>query len=156
VSTKSSLVVPGSTGATYEQDLYEWAVENARLLRERRFSEIDAANIAEELEDMGKSERRALFSHLRNLLLHLLKWQYQPERRGTSWTLSIRNTRDEIEIVLQDSPSLRDAAAQSLETAYAKARSYAATETGIAEETFPRECPYSLEQILDDNFLPRD
>jgi ketol-acid reductoisomerase len=51
---------------------------------------------------------------------------------------------------------LRDAAAQSLETAYAKARSYAATETGISEETFPRECSYSLEQILDDNFLPRD
>ena len=84
-----------------------WALANAALLREGRVAEVDIAHIVEELEDLGKSERRALASHLRVLLAHLLKWQFQPGLRGPSWRLSIDNTRRDIQLILDDSPSLR-------------------------------------------------
>ncbi len=140
--------------AVYEQDWYAWVLDNAGLLREGRFSEIDSQHIAEELEDMGKSERHALASHLKVLITHLLKWQYQPAFRGVSWRLSIDNARDEIDELLEESPSLKGKMAGIIEKRYSAARKRAMLETGLPLAAFPEECPFSLEQLLDEEFEP--
>jgi hypothetical protein len=138
----------------YEEDLVAWALDNAALLRAGRLSEIDALSLAEELEDLGKSERRALGSHLRTLVTHLLEWQCQPERRGTSWRLSIRNARAEIRTILADSPSLVREVEPLLAGTYELARDNASGETGLPEAAFPQGCPYAAEQCLSDDFWP--
>lgn len=138
----------------YEQDLVAWAIENAALLRTGRLDKIDAANIAEELEDLGKSERRALGSHLRNLVMHLLKWQFQPGLRSGSWRSSINNARAEIAEILEDSPSLGPTASLLLAKGYNLARRNAISETGLAPGVFPELNPYSLEQVLSEDFWP--
>jgi ribosomal protein L29 len=138
----------------YEEDFYAWALENAVLLRAARLSEIDAEHIAEELEDMGKSERRALRSHLHNLLLHLLKWQFQPAHRGVSWKLSIRNARHRIGIIVQDSPSLGPQIQGLIMEEYPPARLDAIDETGLPKASFPDTCPYRDDQVIDQAFLP--
>jgi hypothetical protein len=138
----------------YEEDLCAWALENASLLRAGRLSEIDAQNIAEELEDMGKSERRALRSHLHNLLLHLLKWQNQPTHQGVSWKLSIRNARHRIGTILQDSPSLEPQIQGLIPEEYPAARLDAIDETGLPATMFPVDCPYTPEQVIDPVFWP--
>lgn len=138
----------------YEQDLVAWAEANARLLRTGRLAEVDAEHIAEELEDVGKSERRALGSQLRNLMLHLLKWQFQAGLRGPSWRRSIQNSRQEIQIVLADSPSLATQVAQMVGQEYPRALRLAVTETALPAQGFPAECPYSAEQLLDEDWLP--
>ena len=138
----------------YETDLYSWAKRNAALLRNGRLSEIDVEHIAEELEDMGKSEQRALASHIRNLLLHLLKWKYQPSLRGASWELSISNSRDAIEDILADSPSLQPAFQALMEKMYPRARKAARIETGLPDTLFPEECPFSADEILSERFQP--
>ena len=138
--------------ATYETDFYLWTQQQAALLRQGEFNRIDldAANIAEEIESMGKSDRRSLASHLRNILLHLLKWQHQPERRGTSWIESISNGRNEVEDVLADSPSLRQKISALIFDEYRRARKQAALETGLPLATFPEQCPFTSEQITGD------
>jgi hypothetical protein len=138
----------------YEQDLIAWAMKNAALLRTGRFEQIDATHIAEELEDLGKSERRALGSHLRNLVMHLLKWEFQPERRRGSWRSSIDNARAEIAEIVEDSPSLEPFAKERLEKDYALARKNAISETGLPSEVFPTPCPYTIDQVLSDAFWP--
>jgi len=140
----------------YDEDFYAWAMRTAGLLRQRRFTEIDIAHLAEELEDIGKRERRALESYLRNVTLHLLKWRYQPEKCGASWRQSIRNGRIEIQKLLRDSPSLSEEVSQMLADEYAAARADAVDETGLSEETFPLDCPFSIEQVLDIGFWPDD
>lgn len=138
----------------YETDFYNWLSENARLLRSGRLSEIDVLNIAEELESMGKSERRALLSRLTVLLAHLLKWQYQPTRQSRSWRNTILVQRLDINELLQDSPSLTHAIDDRIQAAYQKACLLAEEETGIDKQNFPQSCPYSLEQMLDEAFFP--
>jgi hypothetical protein len=138
----------------YEQDLVAWAAANAALLRAGRLAEIDVANIAEELEDMGKSERRALASHIRNLLMHLLKWRYQAGLRGASWRLAIDNARQEIRTIVEDSPSLVPRVAASVDKEYPSARRNAATETGFPQDRFPAVCPFETSQVLDEDFWP--
>ena len=140
--------------AVYEQDWFAWVIDNAELLRQGRVSEIDSQHIAEELEDMGKSERHALASHLKVLITHLLKWQYQPPFRGVSWQLSIDNARDEIAELLEESPSLKGKIAEIVEKRYSAARKRAMLETGLPLTAFPEECPFSLEQLLDEEFRP--
>lgn len=138
----------------YDQDLIAWAMKNAALLRAGRLEEIDAAHIAEELEDMGKSEHRTLGSHLRNLVVHLLKWEFQPERRSGSWRSSIDTARAEIAEIVEDSPSLRPIAKERLEKDYALARKNAISETGLPPQVFPAHCPYEIDQVLSDAFWP--
>ena len=138
----------------YQKDYYGWLQENAQLIRERKFSEIDAENLIEELESMGKSEKRELSSRLTILLMHLLKWQYQTVRRSTSWRNTIAVQRIDILDLLEDSPSLRTEILDKIEIAYEKAVLAAEVETGIEKANFPAECPFSLEQILDETFLP--
>ncbi len=138
----------------YQEDYYGWLQENAQLIREKRFSEIDVENIVEELESMGKSEKRELSNRLTILLMHLLKWQYQTVKRSTSWRNTIAVQRIDIRELLGDSPSLKSEILDKIAVAYEKAKLATEIETGIEKQNFPAECPFSLEQILDETFLP--
>lgn len=138
------------THPTYDQDLFAWAMHTARLVRERRFDELDALHLAEELESMGKSEQRALESRLTVLLAHLLKWQSRPAGRGKSWQRTLVEQRKRIRRLLADSPSLRPRLAAALADAYDSAVRYAADETGLDEADFPAACPWGLEEVLGD------
>ena len=143
-----------NTRPDYDHDFYAWALHNARLLDERRFSEIDIKHIVEELEDVGKSERRALESHIRNLLLHLLKWQYQTHLRGSSWRQSIRNARIAVNKITKDSPSLKPLITLLMLDEYQNAKADAVDETGLREEIFPITCPYAETDLLRHEFWP--
>jgi hypothetical protein len=134
----------------YHEDFFLWTQQQASLLRQGQWNTLDAANLAEEIESMGKSDRRALMSHLVNLLLHRLKWDYQPVRRGMSWRLSIRNARREMALIVDDSPSLRRQLPDLVAKAYPIARRDAAGETGLPLTTFPEDCPFAIEQLLED------
>ncbi len=138
----------------YDDDFFEWTVEQARLLRGGGLSEIDAANIAEEIESMGLSDRRELRSRLIVLLTHLLKWAYQPDARSSSWLGTIREQRLQIEFILEDSPSLRRVVAQILPRDFNHARRKAIDETELPETSFPAECPFTADQVLAEDFLP--
>lgn len=139
--------------ATYTADFNLWTQRTAQLLRERRWQEIDLEHLIEEIEDLGKSERRGIASQLTRLLLHLLKWQYQSQRHSDSWLDSITDARTQIELALEDNPSLRGYPAEQLEQSYQRARRQAAKQTGMPLAVFPEECPYSLELVLED-WLP--
>lgn len=136
----------------YESDFYAWTQRQAALLRGGRYAEIDFEHLAEEIEDMGKSEKRTLESRLEVLLMHLLKWQFQPDYRGKSWMLTIKEQRIRLAEHLQDNPSLKAALAPSVEKVYKLAVLGAERETGL--EIFPPNCPYALEQIFDAGFFP--
>jgi hypothetical protein len=140
----------------YERDFYAWANEQASLLRERRVSEADLENIAEEIESMGRSEKRELTNRLKVLLTHLLKWRYQPMLRCKSWSNTIAVQREDVVEHLADNPSLKDKLQEQLSLAYRKAIFAAATETGFDSTTFPSACPWTYEQIMDDGFWPED
>ncbi|QTA89542.1 DUF29 domain-containing protein [Desulfonema magnum] len=138
----------------YEQDFHLWLCHNVQLLRERKISEIDIENIAEELDAMGKTQHRELVSRLKILFARLLKWQFEPEHRSGSWKRTIVEQRHQIEQLLEMSPSLNHQIDQKIPKAYKKAVEYAAAETGISESVFPRNCPYPLEDALNKDFYP--
>jgi len=138
----------------YKQDFHAWTQQQATLLRTGELAELDSEHLAEELESMGGSERQALSSRLTELLMHLLKWKYQPERRGNSWLSSINKQRIGIEILLEESPSLKAQLSQRFEKAYQRVRRYAAVETHLPITTFPEACPFTEEQALDPEFWP--
>jgi hypothetical protein len=138
----------------YSIDFSSWIDQTVQLLRERRWHEIDVPNLIEEVEALGKSERRGIASQLTRLLLHLLKWQYQPQRRSDSWLDSITDARTQIELAIQDSPSLRSYPAEQLEESYQRARRQAAKQTNMEISVFPDVCPYSPELVLAENWLP--
>jgi hypothetical protein len=138
----------------YDDDFFAWTMEQARLLREGALSDIDTLNLAEEIESMGKNNRRELGSRLVVLMMHLLKWRYQPNRRSPSWATTVRDQKDEVEELLADSPSLRSVVQDTLATVYARARRKAISETGLPEGAFPADCPFTPEQILSEDFLP--
>jgi hypothetical protein len=141
-------------GALYDQDFYAWANEQAGLLRAGKLSEADIEHIAEEIESMGKGEKRELISRLNILLLHLLKRQYQPSHRGHSWRSSIRIQRREVAAHMADNPSLKSLLPQAIEQAYGTAIIEAESETGLSEATFPAACEWSYEQMMDPEFWP--
>jgi len=140
----------------YKQDFYRWTREQAALLEARQFDALDMANLVEEITSLGISQKHALGSHLKNLVMHLLKWHYQPSGRqtGHSWRSSIYNARDDIAVILEDSPSLRREVPGLLTRRYPAVRLLAQDETGLPLATFPQECPWTAEQILDDDFWP--
>lgn len=138
----------------YHQDFCLWISRNVELLRKGRLSEIDIHNIAEELEDMGKNQQRELVNRLRMLFAHLLKWQFQPDRRSDSWKGTIIEQRNQIKQLLKISPSLKHQLDEKLADAYSDAIEYAALETGIPESDLLKICPYSSEQVLDKTFYP--
>ena len=142
------------TTISYEQDFYAWLITNVQLIRQGRFAEMDSENIAEELEAMGRSEKRALLSRWSVLLAHLLKWQFQPEKRSHRWKYTIAEQRRRILRLLEDSPSLRGQLADKLADAYDDALLTAAKETQLDQPTFPQFCPFSLEQVMREEFWP--
>ena len=117
-------------------------------------AEADIGHIAEEIESMGRSERRELVNRLVVLLLHLLKWEFQPSRRGNSWRLSIKEQRIRLRLHLQDNPSLQAQLDWAITQAYILAVIEAERETGLSEFTFPGSCPFAIEQLLGDAFWP--
>jgi hypothetical protein len=140
--------------AAYDEDFYAWTEEQARLLRTGEFSQLDIENIAEELESMGRSDKREIDNRLVVLLVHLLKWQVQVGYRSKSWSATVREQRQQIEDLLSESPSLRSRIGSVRRGLYARARHVAAGETGLPETTFPAACPFTPEQILAEDFLP--
>lgn len=138
----------------YEQDFYAWANEQAALLRSGKLSAADIEHIAEEIESMGKTEKRELISRLKVLLMHLLKWQFQPVARSVSWQLTIKEQRREVARHLADNPSLKARLSETMADAYGDAIIAAARETSLPEDAFPAECPWSFEQIMDAGFWP--
>ncbi len=140
----------------YDTDFYEWTQHQAAALATGKVSELDLANLAEEIESLGKRDRRGLRNNLKVLLMHLLKWRYQPARRqtGRSWESTIIEHRDRIEAILDDSPSLRRQVEAIITETYLLARRRASSETGLPMETFPETCPWMAEQVLDETFWP--
>lgn len=143
-----------AAASLYERDFHAWTERQSALLKAGRLADIDVARLVEEVESMGAAERKELHSRLVQLLLHLLKHRYQPRRRGKSWRASVTKQRIGIEILLEESPSLRSRLSDGFGTAYARARRYAAGETGLPPDTFPETCPFTLEQVLDDGYRP--
>ncbi|GJD65374.1 DUF29 domain-containing protein [Methylobacterium frigidaeris] len=143
---------PSQDRARYEDDTYAWALEQARLLRAGRLDAVDAEHVAEELESLGKSEFAKLRSGLRVLVMHMLKWDQQPEHRTASWIFSIREQRRRYEQVIRENPSLRPRRPAALAEAYEEARLWAANETHLQPEEFPGTCPYTWDDLLDRPF----
>jgi hypothetical protein len=141
--------------ADIEDDFETWSYQQAELLRQRRFTEIDLPNIVEELQSMGSEQRLALMSSYRLLVSHLLKWQFQPERRSTSWQVTIIRERDHIEEREKINHALRNDAKRLVDEVYYKDVREAATETGLAKSAFPADCPYTLEQLRDPDWMPK-
>ncbi len=138
----------------YEQDFYAWANEQSKLLKSGQLAEADVAHIAEELDSMGRSEKRALIRRLGLLLAHLLKWQHQPAFRANSWRLTIQEQRRKLARHLEDNPSLGAVLAAAIADAYGDAVLQAQRETGLAEGAFPPVCPFSAADIFSPDFLP--
>ena len=139
---------------TYDADVIAWADEQAALLRSGKLSLLDIEHIAEEIEDVGKSERRELANRMAVLLAHLLKWGFQPQRRGSSWQRTIKEQRRAIAVHIRETPSLKTSLKSDdwLEGVWADGVAKAAEETGL--DLFPEDCPWSVEQILSREFYP--
>jgi hypothetical protein len=138
----------------YDRDFAKWLETTADQLRAQDYANLDWENLLDEIESMGKRERRSLKSNLVILLLHLLKWQYQAEQRSGSWKGSIVEHRQRIRDELEDSPSLQPYLIEILDAAYADGRDRAAAETGLDIAIFPVECLYTIDQVLDRAFWP--
>ncbi len=138
----------------YERDYCQWLEQTALSLRKQAFDQLDLENLIEEIEDMGRSEKRAIESNLRVTLLHLLKWQYQPQQRSGSWRGSIAEHRIRIRKALQDSPSLKNYLPKVFSETYQDAIKIASLETDLEPETFPTPCQWTLQQVLDEEWLP--
>ncbi len=139
---------------TYDTDFYAWTQEQARLLRTGRFDALDLTHLIEEIEDLGKREKRSLSSHLAVLLGHLLKWQYQPDYpHKKSWRATINTQRRAVAKLLRDNPSLHSQLAEFIADAYPDGVDLAVAETPHDYDIFPENCPWTPEQILG-NFWP--
>src|SRR4051812_45953919 len=138
----------------YDKDFAEWTRHNADLLRAGRVSEADIEHIAEEIEDMGKRERRSLHNRCVRLIEHLLKWQHQPERRWSSWTRTIVLQRQSIRRLLDENPSFRPEFAGVVAEAYDDATAVVAAVMNRPRNAFPETCPFTIEQLMADGFLP--
>lgn len=144
------------TANLYERDYYLWLSHTAQLIKEGRFLELDAANLTEEIEDMGRSEKRAIKSNLVVVLLHLLKYKYQPEKRSNSWKSSIREHRRRLRNDFKISPSLKRYFEEVFGECYQDGREQAADETGLPLDTFPEKSPFTPTEVLNSDYLPRD
>ena len=138
----------------YEADFYAWTQGQVELLRNHHWSKLDLPNLIEEIESLGKQQRAELRHRLSFLMGHLLKWEYQPTKRSRSWLNTIRVQRMDTLELLEENPSLQPYLLEGLQKAYRKAVALAAGETDLPDRTFPVDCPYTLDQILDDNFYP--
>jgi hypothetical protein len=154
-SDSDTALAPADIPATaeYERDFYTWSFEQARLIRERNWGAIDIDNVAEEIESLGREQFAKLRSALRVLLMHMLKWDHQPERRSRSWVLSIQGQRVELDDVLDGNPGLKPRIPEAISKAYRGALIEAMQETGLEKDRFPKQCPYEFEEITTREFL---
>ncbi len=137
----------------YETDFVEWAERQASVLRAEEFESVDWDHLIEEIEGLGISQQNDLRNRLKVLIMHLLNYQFQPERRSRSWQVTIVNQRIEIADLLEMNPSLRPRLPMFVTSVYPVAVKRAANETGLLHSTFPTECSYSIEQLMDDEFF---
>ncbi len=149
---RSDEAQPTQGRTRYEDDTYAWALEQATLLRSGRLDAVDAEHVAEELESLGRGEFAKLRSCLRVLVMHMLKWDQQPEHRTPSWFFSIREQRRRYHDILADNPSLRPRRDEALRRCYPDAVDWASDETHLAPDEFPRSCPYTWDDLLDRPF----
>jgi hypothetical protein len=140
----------------YEHDFYAWTQAQAATLRAGDLAALDRVNLADEIDSMGIRQRTELKNRLRVLVLHLLKWRFQPAARSSGWEGSIDEQRSQLEILLEDSPSLARLLPDALAAVYPKARRTASRETRLPPSAFPDTCPFTLEQILDEDFWPEN
>jgi hypothetical protein len=138
-----------STKSLYETDFAEWSDQMAKLLREGRFDQVDLENVAEEIESLGRSERKAVRSQLQRLMMHTVKQQIQPDRDGTSWQRSIREARQALLDDIEESPSLRTHLQKNMQKLYKRAVEEALIETSLDYSSLPRECPWTLDFLLE-------
>jgi hypothetical protein len=136
----------------YDKDFYAWLIKSAELLKQRKFDELDIEHIVEEIESMGRSEKKQLMTRISLLIAHLLKWQYQPERRTNSWKLTIKEQRKQVIKLLGENPSLKNKI--EIEDVYESAVIIASRETEIIEYDFPKRCSFSLKECLDHDYFP--
>ena len=137
-----------------DDDFALWAAEQASIVRAHRFERLDFENVAEELESLGRGDKYQIDHRMEVLLAHLLKWQVQPEEQSNSWRATIVEQRHRIRRLIDESPSLKGRPGEMLDGSYVIGRYEAIRETGLPESEFPENCPYTVEQILDPNFLP--
>jgi ribosomal protein L29 len=137
-----------------QSDFYTWALESADAIRQGRFEGVDWDAVAEELEDMGRSERRALENRFEVLLAHLIRWRFQQDHRSASWTGTIKEQRRKGARLLRQNPGLKSLIPELISDAYDSARALAERDTGINEANFPASCPWTVGQILDEDYLP--
>jgi hypothetical protein len=136
----------------YESDFYAWTSEQAKLLQLRKLDDLDFENLIEEITSLGKQQRQELRNRLGILIGHLLKWHYQPENQSKSWRVTIRGQRREIKYLLSQSPSLKSYLDEAILLGFAQGIDLVVQETPLDDRDLPKECPYSVEQIFDDNF----
>jgi hypothetical protein len=137
----------------YETDYLKWIETTIAQMKQQNYGAIDWENLIDEIEDMGRSERRSLESNLTVILLHLLKWQFQPDRRSISWEATIAEHRKRIRKAFKDSPSLKPYFEEIFAECYEDAVEFASIETRMPAATFPPNCPYSSAEVLDSGFL---
>jgi hypothetical protein len=142
------------TKTCYDRDFTAWADEQALLIEQKRWDELDLVHLIEEVKDLGNRHRDALESQLTRLLMHLLKWKYQPEQRSTSWQATIREARKQIERLIKKHPVLKIHFEMTFLECYLNAREDASDETGLSIEIFPIECPFTQEEVNDRKYLP--
>lgn len=148
--------IPTSIITLYDSDFNLWLEQTANLLKDRQLQQLDYDNLIEEIESMGRSEKTALESNLEQLLMHLLKWKYQPSKRSNSWQYSITEHCLRLNKAFKRSPSLKAYFEQVFEECYQNSRLLASKDTGLNKAVFPISCPFSKEAILDPEYLPED
>jgi len=138
----------------YDKDFYAWTQEQAKLIKEKAFEKLDLTHLFEEIESMGAKEKSELKNRLAQLIMHLLKWKYQPARQCKSWQNTIYDQREELQDLLTDNPSLKSKIDEYFVKSYKKAVRDAISETGLDDLFFPKECEWPITEILSDNFFP--
>lgn len=136
----------------YETDFYAWTLEQSQLLKDGDLKKLDIINLVEEIESLGKQQRQELKHRLGILIGHILKWEYQPEKRSKSWRVTIRSQRREIEILLLDNPSLKPYLQEAIARAYNAGLDLVVLETPLDYQDLPKECIYTIEQLFNPDF----
>jgi len=150
----NELKAPLRTARSYESDFYAWTADQARTLRHIKPDSIDWENLAEEVESLGRSDKRAIGSGFKIVLEHLIKWKFQPEKRSDSWSDSIEEHRDRMARIIEDSPSLASTPGEVLGREYRKAPRKALRDTKLSLGKIPAACPFTIEEVLDPDCLP--
>lgn len=152
--TTNMQFIQSPTVELYEQDFYAWTQAQAEFLKQKSWQDLDVENLAEEIDALGRRERQELVSRLGVLLGHSLKWEFQPENRSKSWLATIREQRRKIRKLLEDNPSLKPYLSQACNDAYEDGVDLVVRETPLEYQQLPQVCPYPVDQILANDFLP--